>query len=219
MEISYYGHSCFKIKGSAGTVVTDPYEPSVGFSLPTVSADLVTVSHQHSDHNAAKLINGTARRDRPFIIDQAGEYEVGGISVFGVSTFHDPNGGVERGRSIVFTILIDGIRVCHLGDLGHELTQEQLSEIGSVDVVIVPVGGTFTIDPALATKTIHMLEPAIAIPMHYKTPDHDQQVYGELATISDFLQAFGSETKPVAKLTLEASRLPEETELVVLASL
>lgn len=219
MEISYYGHSCFKLKGSAGTVLTDPFEASVGFALPTVSADLVTVSHQHSDHSAAKLVSGTARRDKPFVIDQAGEYEVGGISVFGVSTFHDPTGGVERGRNLVFTILIDGIRVCHLGDLGHELTQDQLSEIGSVDVAIVPVGGTFTIDPSLATKTIHMLEPAIAIPMHYNTPAHDQKVYGELATIADFLQAFGSETKPVGKLTLEASRLPEETELVVLASL
>lgn len=216
MDITYAGHSAFKIKASAGTVVTDPYDAHVGFAMSSASADVVTVSHQHSDHNAVNLVKGTARRDKPFIIDKPGEYEVGGISVFGVPTFHDTNQGAERGSNIVFTVVMDSIKVCHLGDLGHELTQEQISDIGAVDVLLIPVGGSFTIDPQRAVKTIHMLEPSYVIPMHYKTPGHDEKVYGDLATLEDFLKAYGSEAKPVAKLTVEAGRLPEETELVVL---
>lgn len=216
MDITYHGHSTFKLKGKAGTVVTDPFHEYVGFSMPNLSADIVTVSHQHQDHNQANKVKATARRDKPFIIDQAGEYEVGGISVFGVPTFHDANQGVERGQNIIFTIAVDNVRVCHLGDLGHELTTEQISAIGPVDVLLCPVGGIFTIDPKLAVKTIHDLEPSIAIPMHYKTTAHDQQVFGELATLDEFVKIYGAEVKPVEKISLEKSRLPEETELVVL---
>lgn len=216
MDIYYLGHSSFKIKSSVGTVVTDPYDSYVGFSMSTASADVVTVSHQHQDHNAVGQIKGTARRDKPFIVDKPGEYEVGGISVFGVPTFHDGSQGAERGSNVIYTIVMDGIKVCHLGDLGHELTQEQFAEIGSIDVLLVPVGGVFTIDPARAVKTIHMFEPAYVIPMHYKTPEHVEEVFADMATLEDFLKAYGSESKPVAKLTVEASRLPEETELVVL---
>ncbi len=107
MQITYHGHSTFRYKGKNGMVVTDPYAGSVGFELGNLSADLVTVSHQHADHNAADKIKGTARRDKPFVITEAGEYEVGGISVFGVKTYHDANQGIERGSNIVFTTLID----------------------------------------------------------------------------------------------------------------
>jgi len=216
MDITYSGHSSFKIKASAGTVVTDPFDPYIGFSMSTASADVVTVSHDHKDHNAVAQVKGTARRTKPFIIDKPGEYEVAGISVFGVPTFHDTNQGVERGSNIVFTIVMDTIKVCHLGDLGHELTQEQISEIGAIDVLLIPVGGNVTIDPQRAVKTIHMLEPSYVVAMHYKTPEHDASVFGDMATLDDFLKAYGSEAKPVAKLTVETGRLPEETELVVL---
>jgi len=216
MDIHYCGHSCFKIKASVGTVVTDPFDSYVGFSMPTASADLVTVSHHHPDHDSVAQVKGTARRDKPFIVDKPGEYEVAGISVFGVPSFHDGTGGAERGENTIFTILMDDLKICHLGDLGHELSQEMISEIGSIDVLMVPVGGQFTIDPQLAVKTIHMLEPSYVIPMHFKTPDHDEKVFADLATLEDFLKAYGSEVKPTAKLTLDAGRLPEETELVVL---
>ncbi|GIK83489.1 MAG: MBL fold metallo-hydrolase [Patescibacteria group bacterium] len=218
MTITYHGHSTFKIKGRVGTVVTDPYDDYIGLILPKMSTDIATVSHDHKDHNAVKTLVGTARRNNPFIVTDAGEYEVGGISVFGVQTHHDANGGVERGKNMVFTILVDGIRVCHLGDLGHELSPDQLEEIGEVDVLLCPVGGTYTIDPELAVKTIRAIEPSIVIPMHYKTAKHNPDVFGDLKTLEDFLKVYGVSPTPVAKLELASkSSLPEETELVVLS--
>ena len=220
MILTYYGHSTFKIKGKKGTVVTDPYDDYVGMSLQRMSGDIVTVSHDHQDHNAIKKITGTSRRNNPFIVEKSGEYEVGGISVFGVNTFHDDSGGVERGENIVFTVLVDGIRICHLGDLGHELTPKQLEEIGSVDVLLCPVGGVYTIDPELAVKTIRAIEPGIAIPMHYKTAQHDQAVFGDLKTLEDFLKVYGVSPEVTPKLDLDnKTRVPEETELVVLSAI
>lgn len=218
MEIIYLGHSCFKLKGAAGTVVIDPFDSYVGFDMPLSSADIVTVSHDHKDHNNLKVVKGTARRNNPFVIDHPGEYEVGGISVFGVETAHDDNGGVERGKNIIFNILLDDIKVCHLGDLGHELTSEQISAIGRVDVVLCPVGGIYTIDPKIAVKTIHALEPSLAIPMHYKTAKHEESVFGEMSVLDDFLKEYGAEVTPESKLVIKKERLPEETELVVLMS-
>jgi L-ascorbate metabolism protein UlaG (beta-lactamase superfamily) len=218
MTITYHGHSTFKIKGKIGIVVTDPFDDYIGLTLPKMSADIITVSHDHKDHNAIKSLTGTSRRNNPFIVTDAGEYEVGGISVFGVQTFHDANGGVERGLNMVFTVLIDGLRICHLGDLGHELTPDQLEEIGSVDVLFCPVGGTYTIDPELAVKTIRAIEPGIVIPMHYKTAKHDQNVFGDLKTLDDFLKVYGVSPTPQAKLELAGkSSISEETELVVLS--
>jgi L-ascorbate metabolism protein UlaG (beta-lactamase superfamily) len=217
MTITYHGHSTFKIKGKIGTLVTDPFDEYIGFELPRISTDIATISHDHKDHANTKLLSGTARRGNPFIVAEPGEYEVGGISVFGVKTFHDKSSGAERGSNIVFTALIDGIRVCHLGDLGHELTPEQLEEIGSVDVLLCPVGGTYTIDPELAVKTIRAIEPGIVIPMHYKTSDHNQDVFGELKTLEDFLKVYGVDPAPIAKLDLSSkAQVPSETELVVL---
>ena len=217
MTITYHGHSTFKIKGKIGTVVTDPFDDYIGLVLPKMSADIITVSHDHNDHNAVKSLTGTSRRANPFIVTDAGEYEVGGISVFGVQTFHDANGGVERGTNMVFTLLVDGIRICHLGDLGHELTPGQLEEIGEVDVLLCPVGGVYTIDPDLAVKTIRAIEPGIVIPMHYKSEKHNTDVFGDVKTLEDFLKVYGVSPTPVAKLELASkSSVPEETELVVL---
>lgn len=217
MQIVYLGHSSFKLKGKNGSVVTDPFsQGSVGFQFPSTSADIVTVSHQHDDHNAVALVKTTSRRERPFLVTQPGEYEVGGISVFGVPTFHDDVAGALRGYNTVFTILLEGMRFCHLGDLGHSLTNEQVEAIGSVDVLFCPVGGIFTLDPNLAVKTIRQLEPAIVIPMHYKTAKHDASIFGELKTVEEFLHTYGVEVEPVAKLELTSLKLPEETEVVVL---
>lgn len=216
MTITYHGHSCFKIKGKRGTVITDPYSDYVGFSPPSLSGDIVTVSHHHPDHDAINKVSSTARRSKPFIIDAAGEYEIGGISVFGVPSFHDDSQGAERGRNVIYTVLSDDIRVCHLGDLGHALSESQIEEIGEIDILLIPVGGVFTIDPAQAVKTIRALEPSIVIPMHYKTDMHKQDLFGELKTLEDFLKEYGVESSSVDKLDIEASNLPEETEVVVL---
>lgn len=216
MIITYQGHSSFKLKGKEGTVVTDPFHSSVGFDFPSVSADIVTSSHDHEDHNYVGAVDKTARRDKPFVINFPGSYEVGGISVFGVATHHDAHQGAERGSNTVFNILIDDLRVCHLGDLGHELTPEQITAIGAVDILLCPVGGVFTIDPKTAVTVIKSLEPSIVIPMHYKTPLHDEKVFGEMATLAEFLKEYGVEVQPENKLVIDQSRLPEETEVVVL---
>lgn len=216
MIISYLGHSCFKIKGKRGTVVFDPYQASVGFSLPAISADIVTSSHDHSDHNDLSAIAGTSRRNNPFLITKPGEYEVGGISVFGVGSYHDDAKGAERGSNTIYTAYIDDVRVCHLGDLGHELTPEMIEEIGAIDVLLCPVGGVFTIDAATAVKVTRSLEPSIVIPMHYRTDQHNQDTFGELKTVDDFLKEYSVEVSPMMKLDIDKTRLPEETEVVVL---
>jgi L-ascorbate metabolism protein UlaG (beta-lactamase superfamily) len=215
MEITYYNHSCFKIKGKAGTLVTDPYQSDIGLTLPTMSADIVTVSHDHHDHNAADKVNGTARRDKPFIVSYPGEYEVGGISVFGFPSFHDESEGKDRGKNTIYTIFMDDLRICHLGDLGHELTSEQLDQIGTIDILLCPVGGHFTIDGKTATKVIQQLEPAIIIPMHYRTEKH--KGFDEVSTLADFLKEYGVSPAPQQKFTVEKKNLPEEeTQLVIL---
>lgn len=218
MEITYLGHSAFQLKGKRGTVVTDPYQPYVGFSMPTVSADIVTTSHDHPDHNAIAAVTATSRRDKPFIISQPGEYEVAGISVFGIESFHDTSKGAERGRNTIFTILLDELRICHLGDLGHPLTNEMIEAIGAVDVLLVPVGGHYTINPTEAVEIVHQLEPSYAIPMHFKTSEHDEKVFGDVVELSAFLKEYGMDPAPQPKLKIEKNVLPEETELVVLSS-
>jgi L-ascorbate metabolism protein UlaG (beta-lactamase superfamily) len=216
MQITYYGHSCFKLKGKRGTVVTDPYDDSIGLVLPRLSADILTISHEHPDHSAIEKVGGTARRGQPFLINKPGEYEVDRISVFGVQAYHDSSQGTERGINRIYSILLDGIKVCHLGDLGHELTTEQLEAIGRVDILLCPVGGVYTIDPKLAVKAIRALEPGIVIPMHFKTDRHNQDTFGELSTLADFLREFGTDPQALPKLEVEAGRIPEETELMVL---
>ena len=216
MDIQYLGHSCFKLKGKAGTVVCDPYESTVGFSLPNLSADVVTVSHDHFDHNASPKIKGTARREKPFLVTAPGEYEVAGISIFGVPTFHDESKGAERGKNIIFTIVLDHLRVCHLGDLGHTLTDQDISQIGTVDVLLIPVGGVFTINPTQAVEVISSIEPSFVIPMHYKTDEHNPDTFKDVQPLETFLHEYGVTKKPVSSFSVDAGRLPEETELVVL---
>lgn len=216
MILTYHGHSCFKLKGRLGTVVTDPFSSSVGFSLPNLSADIVTVSHDHSDHNNIVGVKGTARREKPFVIQNLGEYEVGGISIFGAKSFHDAQQGQERGENRIFTIVIDGVRVCHLGDLGHEIDENLMSEIGPVDVLLIPVGGVYTINAKQAVAVSRALEPSYVVPMHFKTAGHDEKTYAELQTLEDFVKEFGAEkVETVDQLKVDLDRLPEEKELVI----
>lgn len=199
-------------------MITDPFDSSVGLPISKVSADMVTVSHQHPDHNAYQKIATTVRRDKPFIVDAPGEYEVAGISVFGLPTFHDAKEGSERGNNIVFAIHLEGLVVVHLGDLGHRLDEKTLGRLEKVDILLCPVGGTYTIDSKTAVEVIQELEPSYVIPMHYKTPQHNPKMFAELETIEDFMKAYGVTKEPVSSFSASSTSLPEETELVVMKS-
>lgn len=218
MDIQYVGHSCFRLRGKEGLVITDPFHSSVGFAMPKLSADVITVSHDHSDHNAIETLKATSSRDNPFIISQPGEYEVQGISVYGYPSFHDANKGEDRGRNVMYSIFLDDVHVLHLGDLGHPLDEKMIDEIPDVDVLLVPVGGVYTIDPTQASEVVSLLEPAYVVPMHYKTPQHDQNTFGKLATVEDFIQKFGKQPKNSDKLVLSGPKSGEEseTQLIVL---
>ncbi len=214
MEIYPLGHSSFKIKGKTAIVVTDPYDPvKVGLKFPKLDGvDIVTVSHDHGDHNAAGNIGGT-----PFVVSGPGEYEVKRVTVIGVATWHDDQEGGQRGKNVVYNIMIDDVHVCHLGDLGHKLTDPQLTAIGDVDVLLVPVGGFYTIDPSVATQVVAQLEPRIVIPMHYFRSGMREEAFGKLATVDKFLKEMGVENVAASpKLAMSKDKLPETTTVVVL---
>lgn len=218
MEIKYLGHSSFRLKGKDGAVITDPFDSKmVGLPYPKGSAEIVTVSHGHDDHNQTEKISGTANRMEPFVVDRAGEYEVKGIGVITIKTFHDDKEGSERGENMVNVIQMDGVIVAHLGDLGHVLSDKQVEKIGPVDVLLIPVGGKFTIGPSEAVKVIEQLSPSIVIPMHYKQPSMSEE-FMALVTIEEFLEKSGFEARREDKLVVTESSLPEEMEVVVLSS-
>lgn len=209
-DIQYLGHSCFRLRGRDGVVICDPYDRSVGLDIGKPAAHIVTVSHQHPDH--ANVAAVKPMRERIFLIDGPGEYEVGGISVTGVRTFHDKHKGAERGGNTAYVIHMDDIVLCHLGDLGHELTTHQIDEIGNVDVLFIPVGGDETIGPAEAVSIISQIEPRIVIPMHYALNEQRSFEY-DLASIDKFVHEVGlKEVNPEEKLNVTSNNLPSEAE-------
>ena len=153
MEITWYGRACFRLKGRDATVITDPCPPATGFVAGKHDVDLLTISHDHPDHTYTRSITAGLTLTRP------GEYEFSDLLVTGVRTFHDGEGGGSRGENMVFTFEIDGVHVCHLGDLGHLLTDEQVHELGPVDVLLVPVGGETTLTPAEAAEVVSQIGP------------------------------------------------------------
>lgn len=212
MEISYLGHSSFKLKGKTATVVTDPYSPeATGLKFPKVEADIVTVSHDHQDHNQKDQVQGS-----PFVILGPGEYEVKNVSIFGISSFHDAKEGSERGQNTIYLMEMDGLRVCHLGDLGHRLSDRELEELNGVDILFIPVGGFYTIGPKEAGEVISQLEPKIIIPMHYNFPGLNQEIFGKMSTLEDFLKEMGEKGEFLPKLSLSREGLPTETKIIVL---
>ncbi|MGB9681884.1 MAG: MBL fold metallo-hydrolase [bacterium] len=164
MRITYNGHACFSIESSTGIVVTDPFGEEIPYPVGRLKGTIVTVSHEHFDHNVVKRVEGN-----PAVVRTPGEYNISGIKIKGVSAFHDKSKGKERGKNIIFVIEIEGIKLCHLGDLGETLSEEQVKTIGNVDVLFVPTGGFFTIEPEEAQEIIKQIVPKIAIPMHYRT--------------------------------------------------
>lgn len=174
MKIKWLGHSCFLITSKGGVrILTDPFDEQVGYELPAVEADIVTSSHDHFDHNHFGVVKGNFKR-----IDKPGKHSEQGVEIYGVKTCHDESGGSKRGQNIIFKYNIDGLRLCHCGDLGHVLSPEQVKEIGEVDVLLIPVGGTFTVDAAGAFEVVKQLKPAVTIPMHFKTPDTEFTIDG-----------------------------------------
>lgn len=213
MEITYIGHSCFKIKGKNATLVVDPYDSnSTGYKLPKMDAEIVLTSHEHPDHN---FISGIA--NTKLVVDGPGEYEANDIYIFGFPTYHDDSKGEERGKNTIYLIEIDGFNILHLGDLGHTLSTETLEKVGSVDVLMIPVGGIYTIDAKKAVKVINDIQPNYVVPMHYQT--EDLKLPEKLASLSEFLEEFGSKSGSTSieslKLTTKLED-PEETQLVIL---
>ena len=165
MEIIWLGHSFFRIRARGATVITDPCPPSTGYTTGKPTADIVTLSHAHDDHTFLKTVAG-----KPTVIDGAGEYEISGAFVTAIPTYHDEEKGGERGQNLVFLIEMEGVKICHLGDLGHTPTADQAEDMTGADVLMIPVGGGSTIDGAKAAEIVPMLDARIVIPMHYKTP-------------------------------------------------
>jgi L-ascorbate metabolism protein UlaG (beta-lactamase superfamily) len=208
MEITWLGHSCFRLRGRESVIVTDPPSPERGFSLPTLDASIVTVSHAHAGHNAAALCDG-----KPRVIDGPGEYEVSGVLIAGVRTYHDDKHGEVRGRNTVFVVELEDLRLCHLGDLGHIPSAEQREVMTDIDVLMVPVGGHSTIDAAGAAEVVSLLEPKIVIPMHYRT----DLLNGNLDPLDPFLKQMGvTEVSPQTRLNVTQSNLPPQTQVAVL---
>jgi len=210
MQIKWHGHACFEISAEEATVVTDPYEPSIGMRLPSIRADVVTVSHEHYDHNYVAAVEGAE------VVRGAGEHLVKGIRFLGVRTFHDTRKGAERGENTVFVFELEGIRLCHLGDLGHVLQEEQITAINGVDVLFVPVGGTYTVDAGDAARVVEQLSPKVAIPMHFKIPPLNLNIASEQAFLQE-AERRGWKVRKASTLSLSKDTLPAETEVVVLA--
>ena len=208
MKIRWLGQASFSIHASDGTVVRmDPFDESLGLPVSDEPADVVTVSHGHFDHNAVHLVPG-----EPVVIDQPGTREACGILFAGTATYHDEVEGAKRGENIIFRFELDGVIVCHAGDLGHVLLPHQVGEIGHVDLLMVPVGGFYTIDASEAGKVIRLLNPRVIVPMHYKLPGMDLPI----DDAQPFLAA-KTNVRNLDELEITADTLPAEQEIVVLA--
>lgn len=197
MKIKWLGHSCFLFTADNGvTVLTDPFDSSVGYAVPNVAADIVSTSHDHFDHNYIQAVQGDF-----FHVNKSGCFVHKGIDITGVATFHDEQEGAQRGKNIVYKFIVDGIHICHCGDLGHLLTLEQLKKIGHVDILLIPVGGFYTIGPDQAVEVVKMLQPSVIIPMHFKTAPTQLPIEG----VENFLGKMGAGQR-VGKQEIEYSK-------------
>lgn len=199
MKLTWFGHACFLIEHQNVRILTDPFDSSVGYKVPNVTVDIVTESHQHFDHNAHHLLKGDFQ-----VVKEAGEYNFKSVKIKGVKTFHDESQGSKRGINIVFVFQFEGWKLAHLGDLGHVLSPQQVEQIGQVNVLLVPVGGTFTIGPEEAKRVVEQLQPNVVVPMHYKT----KYIRFDLRPVEDFLKSFTN----VKKLSESTFELTEEVK-------
>lgn len=213
MDISFIGHSSFRLKGKSASLVTDPFDPKmVGLKYPKVSADIVTVSHEHKDHNREDLVKDVKR-----VVSGPGEYEILGVSILGFNTFHDDKKGEERGKNTIYLINMDDINILHLGDLGHKLSEDLMDQIGDVDILMIPVGGVYTIGPSDAAEISRKIEPSIIIPMHYQMKGLKPDVFSNLEKEEPFLSELSLPVEKTDKLTVKRASLEEENKIVVLS--
>lgn len=212
MDISYLGHACFNIKSKQTKVLVDPFDPKmVGIPLPIQEVDVVLVSHTHPDHSCIERARGYRK-----VISFPGEYEVGGISIFGYSTFHDKRSGEERGKNTIYLLEVEGIKVLHLGDLGHIISDKLVEEIGEVNVLIVPVGGKYSLGPKEAVEMVKLLEPQIVVPMHFCFEGINRDYFDGLLPVEEFLKESLLPVEKAAKLSLRPEDLSEDQRVFLL---
>jgi L-ascorbate metabolism protein UlaG (beta-lactamase superfamily) len=210
MEITWLGHSCFRLRGKDATIVMDPAGKATGYTISRPTADIVTVSHDHEGHNNVAGVAGSPR-----VLRGPGEFEVSSVLIMGIRTFHDDDKGKKLGKNTAYVLELDDVRVCHLGDLGHVPTAEQVEELSGVDILLTPVGGKNTIGATAAAEVVSLLEPKLVIPMHYQTP----AAKDELEPLDRFLKEMGAKTandERQPKLAVTKSTLPGETKVQVL---
>lgn len=213
MKIIWHGHSCFQIiaqkeKDIKVSIIIDPFSKEIGLKLPKLEADVLLISHDHSDHNNQKAVSGN-----PFVIAGPGEYDIKGVFVQGITAFHDNLGGKERGQTTIYNIKAEDISICHLGDLGQkELTSDQVEQINNVDILIIPVGGKYTISAKDALKIMSQIEPKITIPMHYSLPKLKIKLDG----LEEFLKTLGIKSvEPLNSLLIKKKDLSEEEAKII----
>lgn len=211
MKVKYLGHATFVITSNKGVrIITDPYAtgPDLTYGEITESADIVTVSHKHFDHGNVAAVKGN-----PEVVNRAGRSVAKGIEFNGIASYHDEAGGSLRGGNIIFCFEMDWVRVCHLGDLGHRLDDKQVKEIGSVDVLLIPVGGFYTIDAKVATEVCDQLKPRVIIPMHYKTEKGIPGISG----VEGFLSGKANVSRPdSSQAEFKPGELPATVQIIVL---
>ena len=208
MQLIWHGQACFQLelgrqKEEKVLIVIDPFSEEIGFKLPKMEADILLVTHDHYDHANIKGVSGN-----PFLINSPGEYEIKGVFIQGIEAWHDKAHGKERGRVTIFTIEGEDLRICHLGDFGQrELTEEQVERIGDIDILMIPVGGVFTISAQEASRVISQIEPRICLPMHYQLPKLKIKLEG----LDKFLKVMGVRNPEMLnKLTVKKRDLPSE---------
>jgi L-ascorbate metabolism protein UlaG (beta-lactamase superfamily) len=207
LEIDWFGHACFRLKSREATLITDPYAKEIGLAFPRPRGDIVTISHDHPGHSFSDGVKG-----EPKLVLGPGEYEIRNVFITGIQTSHDKKGSKERGANTVYVIETDGLRICHLGDLGHVPTQPQAEAMGDVDVLLVPVGGVSTVTGNEAAEIVSMLEPHIVIPMHFANED----LKFKLETTAKFFKEMGSKApKPIEMLKITKDSLPAETQIIL----
>lgn len=215
MQIIWYGQSCFQVlaarnRGEQISILIDPFSEEIGLKLPKFQADILLTTHNHYDHNNIKAVSGN-----PFLIEGPGEYEIKEVFIQGISSFHDSSLGRERGQNTIYIIETEGIKICHLGDLGQkELSPEQIEKIGEVDILMIPVGGIYTISAKETVRIMSQIEPRIIIPMHYQIP----KLKVKIGSLDGFLKTVGVKTiEPQNKLSIKKKDISgEEAKIIVL---